>query len=169
MVRQIETSMYVLASVLLFLTCLLTLFDVMGRNVFGQPVPGATELTELALVGITFLIYPRLAYAREHIVIDLFDWIVPTVFKRFQQVLAGLLGAVLFGAIGLRLITLAGRAMDYGDVTGYLKLPVYPALYFMSVMSLLTAAGFLLTVLTAFTASASSFEEPDVNHNSGAK
>lgn len=148
-----------IASVLLFFTVLLTLFDVIGRNFLSHPIPGATELTELALVGITFLVYPRVALARQHIVIDLFDHWMSVTAKRLQQMLAGTLGAVLFGAIGWRLLTLADRAQGYGDVTGYLKLPVYPALYFMAVFAGLTAFSFAATVVLALIAPASAFEE----------
>ena len=42
--------------ILLLATALLTLADVVGRNLLNAPVPGATELTELALVAITFLL-----------------------------------------------------------------------------------------------------------------
>ena len=148
-----------IASVLLFLTVILTLFDVIGRNLLSHPVPGATELTELALVGITFLVYPRVALARQHIVIDLFDRWMGITARRLQQMLAGVLGAVLFGAIGWRMLTLADRAQDYGDVTGYLKLPVYPALYFMAVFSGLTALCFAATVVLAVIAPATEFQD----------
>ena len=156
-----------IASVLLFFTVLLTLFDVVGRNLMSHPIPGATELTELALVGITFLVYPRVALARQHIVIDLFDHWMGVTAKRLQQMFAGTLGAVLFGAIGWRLLTLADRAKDYGDVTGYLKLPVYPALYFMAVFGGLTALCLAATVVLAVTAPASAFEDDAHTANPG--
>jgi TRAP-type transport system small permease protein len=167
MIRHLDNATSILASSLLFLTCGLTLADVVGRNIFSQPIPGATELTELALVGITFLIYPRLALRQQHIVIDLLDNFMPTFARRMQQVLTGALGAVLFGAIGWRLVTLAGRAMDYGDQTGYLKLPIYPAFYFMAVMSLITAAVFVATIVLAFTSDSSAFDYDDTQQNPG--
>jgi TRAP-type C4-dicarboxylate transport system permease small subunit len=156
-----------IASVLLFFTVILTLCDVVGRNILSHPIPGATELTELALVGITFLVYPRVAFARQHIVIDLFDQWMGVTAKRLQQMLAGTLGAVLFGAIGWRLLTLADRAQGYGDVTGYLKLPVYPALYFMAVFAGLTALGFAATVVLAVISPASEFEDNTHTSNPG--
>lgn len=158
MARYIERFANVVGSLLLFLTAVLTLFDVIGRNVFSQPVPGATELTELALVGMTFLLYPRLAVRQQHIVIDLLDKWMGLAMRRIQQAFSGLLGAIVFGAIGWRLWVLAERSGVYGDVTAYLRLPLYPAFYFMSVMSLITAAAFLVIVVTAFIAPAAEFE-----------
>ncbi len=150
MFRLIENAITILASLLLLLATLLTLLDVLGRNLLTRPVPGATELTELALVGITFLLYPRLAYRQQHIVIDLFDSFTGPLVRRFQQLLGGVLGAILFGAISWRLWVLAERSMGYGDVTAYLKLPLYPAFYFMSVLAGLTALGFAYVALAAF-------------------
>lgn len=167
MLRLMDRAATGVASVLLFLTVILTLLDVVGRNLLSHPVPGATELTELALVGITFLVYPRVALARQHIVIDLFDRWMGVTARRLQQMLAGILGAVLFGAIGWRLLTLADRAQGYGDVTGYLKLPIYPALYFMAVFAGLTALGFALTVVLAVTAPATEFRDDSHTANPG--
>jgi TRAP-type C4-dicarboxylate transport system permease small subunit len=156
-----------IASVLLFLTVILTLFDVVGRNLLSHPIPGATELTELALVGITFLVYPRVALMRQNIVIDLFDRWMGVTARRLQQILGGTLGAILFGTIGWRLLTLADRAQGYGDVTGYLKLPVYTAMYFMAVFAGLTALGFAATVILAVIAPASEFQGDTQTTNPG--
>jgi TRAP-type transport system small permease protein len=159
MLRIIDRAATGVACLLLFLVVMLTLGDVIGRNLLSHPIPGATELTELALVGITFLVYPRVALARQNIVIDLLDRWMGVLARRLQQVLAGTLGAVLFGTIGWRMLSLADRAQGYGDVTGYLKLPIYPAMYFMAIFAGLTALGFAITVILAFTAPASEFEQ----------
>ncbi|MGV0818172.1 TRAP transporter small permease [Martelella sp. AMO21009] len=157
MLRVIDRVTTGVASILLFLTVLLTLADVVGRNMLSHPVPGATELTELALVGITFFVYPRVALARQHIVVDLLDVWMGTLARRLQQMLGGILGAVLFGAIGWRLLTLADRAQSYGDVTAYLKIPVFYALYFIAISAGLTALCFLATSVMAWTMSEREF------------
>jgi TRAP-type transport system small permease protein len=167
MLGKLDRAATGIASVLLFLTVLLTLFDVIGRNLLSHPLPGATELTELALVGITFLVYPRVALAQQHIVIDLFDGFTGITVKRLQQMLAGLLGAGLFGVIGWRLLTLAQRAHDYGDVTGYLKIPVHYALYFMAGFAGLTAICFAATIVLAITTPASELRGDAATLNPG--
>jgi len=149
MVRNFEAAISIVASLLLFFACMLALSDVIGRNAFNRPISGATELTELALVGITFLLYPRLAYRQQHISIDLLDFLMGPLMRRVQQILSGVLGAVLFFAIGWRLWFLAERAATFGDVTAYLRIPMGPVLTFMSVLSLITALGFAATVVLA--------------------
>lgn len=148
MLNQIEKFTNPVASVLLLLLAFLTLGDVIGRNLLGSPLPGATELTELGLIGVTFLLYPQLAYRQQHIVIDLFDNVTPRAMKRVQSVLAAVLGAGVFAILAWRLGVQGLRVAGYGDITPYLQLPLAPAYYFMSALSALTAAGFLLSMFT---------------------
>ena len=148
MLRPIEQLTNVIASVLLLLLAFLTLGDVIGRNLLGSPLPGATELTELGLVGITFLVYPQLAHRNRHIVIDLFDHVTPMMIKRLQQALAGLLGAGVFVVLAWRLWVQGTRVAGYGDVTAYLQIPLAPAFYFMAALSAFTAVGFLLSMFS---------------------
>ncbi|MGE0313442.1 MAG: TRAP transporter small permease [Lautropia sp.] len=150
MFTRIDRFATAIAGILLLATAMLTFGDVLGRNVFGRPLPGATELTELALVGMTFLIYPRLALRQQHLVIDLFDRYMGVAARRLQQCASGVCGAVLFGAIGWRLWILGGRASGYGDVTAYLQIPLAPAYWFMSVLAVITALAFAVLAVLAF-------------------
>lgn len=165
--QRLQTLANVVACILLLLTCLLTFADVVGRNGLGSPVPGATELTELALVGMTFLLYPQIAFRQQHIVIDLLDTFTGTFVRRLQQAVSGLLGAAIFVALAWRLWILGGRAMDYGDQTAYLAIPIYPAHYFMSVMCGLTAVAFAAIVVTAFTVSADALQGSEAKQPAG--
>lgn len=143
--RTYEHVSYGVAAVLLLFLAGLTFVDVVGRNLLDSPLAGATELTEYALVGVTFLIYPLISYHQQHIVVDLFDPLVGPKGRRVQQFLAGVIGAAVFGFLAWRLWGQGGRLVVYGDVTPYLRIPIFPAYYFMSVFSGFTAIAFLLT------------------------
>jgi len=147
--RLLENTASYLTAALLLLAALLTFFDVIGRNVFNSPVPGSTELTELAMVGMTFLLYPQVALRQKHITVDIFDAYTGVIVRRVQQLFAGALGAALYAALGWRLWKLAVRTAGYGDVTPVLKLPLAYAYHFMSVMCWLAAAAFLATAIAA--------------------
>jgi TRAP-type transport system small permease protein len=159
MIRYFETSTNIVASVLLFFACMLTLIDVVGRNLLGSPLPGATELTEIAMVGITFLIFPRLAYRQQHISVDLLDFLMGPLMRRIQQIIAGVLGAAIFFAIGWRLWFLAARSAAYGDVTAFLRIPLSPIITAMSVMSMATSLAFAVTIVLAVTSPRHHFED----------
>lgn len=136
------------ASIMLFLLACITLVDVVGRNFFSSPFAPATELTEVALVVITFLLYPQIAFRDEHITVDLLDVVMPAWARRIQFVVSGLLGALLFGVLAWRLGVQADRLYGYGEITAVLKIELYTVYYFMAIMSGLSALAFLaLSVL----------------------
>ena len=124
-----------LAALTLLGMALLTLVDVVGRNFFRAPVSGATELTEIGLVAVTFLLYPLIAFRQAHISVDLFDGFMAPLVKRTLISIGNLLGAGVFGVIAWQLWHQAGRITGYGDVTSSLRLPLGPIVYFMALLS----------------------------------
>jgi len=145
MFRLFERGALVIASILLLLLAGFTVFDVIGRNLFRSPLAGATELTELALVGMTFLIYPYLARRRRHIVVDLFDNLMTPLVRRVQAIVSALLGAAIFGALAWRLWIIGERTVGYGDSTPYFNIPVGYAIQFMAVFAGLSVIGFIVS------------------------
>lgn len=142
----------VVPGILLLATALLTLADVVGRNLLNAPVPGATELTELALVAITFLLYPRVAWRDSHISVDLLDGIMGRIARRLQLVLVAIVGFVAFGVLAWRLWLLGDRIADYGDVTPYLRLPLGPVYYAMAILCGITSAIYVLRLALSLAA-----------------
>lgn len=134
---------------MLVVLALLTLVDVIGRNLLNQPLPGATEVTELLLAAMTFLFYPRLAWRHLHITVDLFDWFRGPARQRLHRIFAGLLGAVVFGALAWRLGLLSVRAAGYGDVTPQLGIPISWQTGFMAALCAVTACVYVVTMFTA--------------------
>ncbi|TMM51742.1 TRAP transporter small permease [Sulfitobacter sabulilitoris] len=136
-----------LAALALLGMALLTLFDVVGRNLLRQPVPGATELTEIGLVAVTFLLYPLIAYRQSHISVDLFDDFMSPAVRRILGVIGNLLGGAVFAVFAWQLWKQADRLMGYGDVTSYLRLPLGPFVYFMAIASGATVIGFAVAAI----------------------
>lgn len=146
MFNSVERVIGLIAGALLLFLLLLTFSDVVARNVLNRPIAGATELVEMALVGVTFTLYPLVAYQKRHIVVDLLDDFMPPLVQRVQAAVAGLAGALLFAIMSWRL-ALRGMSLDlYGEVTPYLKLPLSPTYYFMSLLAAVTTIAFLITV-----------------------
>ena len=142
--RLLSRAASLLAAFVLLAMAILTLCDVLGRNFLFGPVPGATELTELGLVAVTFLLYPMIAFRQSHITVDLFDHVMSPLVRRILDIAANLLGAAVFAGIASQLWKQAARVTQYGDVTAYLRLPLGPVIYVMAVLSALTVLGFLL-------------------------
>lgn len=147
-IRFLKTFSEVVTALLLLILALMTLIDVVGRNWLNAPLPGSTEITEYVLVGVTFLLYPYVAYQQKHITVDVFDAFTGPRVRRAQQMLAGFLGAAVFAVLTHRMWSHADRLLGYGDVTIYLEMPVAYTYYFMSIMSGVTTASFIGSMFT---------------------
>ncbi|MGE0097442.1 MAG: TRAP transporter small permease [Hydrogenophaga sp.] len=145
-VATAERALDTLTGVLLLALMMLTTVDVLGRNLLRQPVPGATELTELMLAGIVFLAFPRLAYRQGHIVVDLLDFLTGPRTRRIQTRFAAVLSAATFAGLTWPLHRAALRVMEDGDTTIQLGIPLYYPLWLMSAVCLVTGAAFVLGI-----------------------
>jgi TRAP-type C4-dicarboxylate transport system permease small subunit len=137
------------AGFLLFCLMLLTFLDVAGRNLINRPVSGTSELTELMLAAIIFLMLPRVAIAGQHIVIDLVDTMVPKAAVAWMDAFAAWLGVVMFGLISWQVFVMAGKAMGYEDKTPTLHIPLGPILYCMSGFAALVTIAFAYAMVNA--------------------
>lgn len=135
------------AALLLMLLMLLTFIDVCGRNLVNRPVSGASELTEILLAGVIFLMLPRVALRRQHIVIDLIDQFVTRRAHATLNVFAALLSTVLFSIVGWQMWIQGNKALGYADSTPVLNVPIAPVLYGIAVLAGFSAAAFLLAIL----------------------
>ncbi|MGF7159277.1 TRAP-type C4-dicarboxylate transport system permease small subunit [Rhodoligotrophos appendicifer] len=149
MLSGLEKTVGIIASAFLFLMMMITLVDVIGRQVFNHPIAGGTEITEITLVVITFLVYPIIAFRRKHITVDIVDTVLGPRARMVQRVVTGLLGAFIFACLAWRLWILGDRSASYGDTTAYLLIPIGPVFWFMSIMSALTALAFIALMFSS--------------------
>ncbi|MCP5366960.1 MAG: TRAP transporter small permease [Hyphomicrobiales bacterium] len=127
------------AAVLLFSMMMLTFVDVIGRYFFTMPVPGGFEITEIMLASLIFAGLPLVTVTDEHVTVDLFDFMFPSFMAHYRDVLMIILSAVMMSFICHVLWIKAGEALDYGDVTAVLLIPMAPVTYFMCAMTGFTA------------------------------
>jgi TRAP-type C4-dicarboxylate transport system permease small subunit len=111
------------ASVPLAAMMLLTVADVVGRSFLGRPIHGTYELIELLLTCTFFFALPAVFLRDGHVLVDVIDTRLPRAvpwLKRFALVLA----AVMLGIIAWRSWLFARNALEFGDVTSDLSLPL---------------------------------------------
>lgn len=144
--KTIVTAISLLAGFLMFLLMLLTLLDVLGRNLLNIPFPGATELTEIMLALMSFLLFPIVALSDKNIIADLADSFNSRLLDEMKYLLTACLGCLFFAIISWRLWILGSNAAAYGDATPSLNIPLAPINYGVSIL-----AGFAsLVFLTKF-------------------
>ena len=145
--NTIQKAVSIAAALLLFMLMCLTFFDVVGRNAFNHPVPGAIELSEILLACMIFFLLPGIAARREHIAVDIIDSVSGRKLNIVSAVLTGVFGAAFFAIAAYRLWTLAGQAIRFNSQTPILELPLYPMIYLMAVLSALNAIVFLAVMV----------------------
>lgn len=138
--RWLETA----ACLALAAMMLLTVADVAGRHVLGRPLPGAVELVQYAMVIVVFAGLPVVTRDGRHISLGvLAGWLSPS-WQHAQRRVVGLVCAVILSAQAWIVFETAQVMRAQQDVIGFLNLPVHPAAYAISLLSLLAAVAVLL-------------------------
>lgn len=112
----------------------LTFFDVGGRKLLSQSIPGSLELTELLMVVVIFAGLPLVSSRGEHVIFDSLDSVWPAWFVKAQRALVHVLCAGLMLALAYVMWNTAGQFAANGDITAQLKIAKAPFIYGMSVL-----------------------------------
>lgn len=143
--RQVVRLLEAASAVALLLLMLLVLVDVTGRNVLNMPVPWSTELLEIIVAVMIFLLYPVLALQSGHITVDLIH--VRPALRVVQRLLGAVIGGALFAIIAWCLSRQAMRALGYGEASPILGIPLGWVLATMSVLAGVCALAFIVSAL----------------------
>jgi TRAP-type transport system small permease protein len=142
MARAISAARFALrlaAGIFLVALAVLTLLDVLGRYVFSFPVRGAVELTEAIMVGTIFTGIVLATEGRQHVTVDLFTMRLGPRGRRIQLAFSLLLATAVSVLLGAVTWSQALAALDFGDKTTMLGLPMAPQVFFMSAFLFLNA------------------------------
>lgn len=122
---------------------LVTTLDVGGRYFLNRPLFGAVEITELLMVMVIFMALPYLTSRSEHINVDLVPLLLPRHWAWLQLAVLDAVTCLAVCIMTPRIFKLAHRALDYGDMTEFLRIP-------LSIPLSLMAISFVMTGLAAF-------------------
>ncbi len=140
LIRQLSHVPILLASAVLFLLMFMTFADVIMRSTFNSPIEAATELTRMFMAIVVFLALPVISGKQEHIVVDLADPLFTNPWAiRIRDGLINLACGVMLFWPAQRVVVLAERARDYGDVTEYLAIPQFYIGWFIAIMTFVSA------------------------------
>lgn len=147
LIRWIVAATDVLAAAGLAAMMGVAFVDVVGRSFFRWPMPGATELTELAVAATVCCAFPSLAWRGLHATIDVLDGFVPERLRPLQLGFANLLSAFAFAIVAWRVWIEGDKTAKFGGGTPLLEVPMAPALYGISIVFAIAAAAFVLASL----------------------
>ena len=121
-----------LGTVLIICLMVLINMDVLGRNIFGAPVPGVIELTEAAIVMVVFLqIGQTLRYGRFPCSDGFFNWLekqkpgLATILSVFYNVTGALLFLLIILAMYPHFID-SWNGEYFKGIPGSFTIPIWP-------------------------------------------
>ena len=134
------------ASAACLITLMLTvLVDVVGRDVFNRPLSAATEVLEIVVAAMVFLVYPILGFHEKHITVDLLQ--VGPAGQRVQRFIGALFGVVAFALIAWCVGRQALRAMNYGEASPILGIPLAGVLAGLSALAVVAMCSFAVAAV----------------------
>ncbi|MEO0389776.1 MAG: TRAP transporter small permease [Pseudomonadota bacterium] len=137
-----------LAAAALFALMCLTFADVMLRSTLNAPIQVTADLTRVLMAIMVFSVAPLVSWRGEHITVDLLDGLFDRFgLRRWIEALVALGCGTLLIWPALRVFDLAERSRSYGDIMIYLKMPVHYTGWFISALTLVTAAALILRAL----------------------
>ena len=127
-----------LSGIALFAIMALTFFDVIGRKLVSNSIPGSLELTELLMVVVIFGALPLVSRRGEHVEFDSLDPYLPAWVRRAQAVVVHLLCATVLLALAWLMWRTGAQFGETGETTAQLQIPKAPFIYGMGVLCALT-------------------------------
>lgn len=131
--RIFELACGVLGAGALFAIMALTFFDVLGRKLADNSIPGSLEMTEMLMVVVIFASLPLVSLRGEHVLFDSLDAHLPAPVLRAQKALINVLLAALLLALAWLMWRTAGDFLAAGETSAQLHVPKAPFIYGMAV------------------------------------
>ena len=147
MKKVLEAACGIVSGAALFGIMALTFFDVAGRKLMSNSIPGSLELTELLMVIVIFAALPLVSLRGEHVTFDSLDSFLPGWLLRLQTIAVHLLCAVVMLALGWLMWREASQFLQTGETTAQLLILKAPFIYGMGLLCAVTALVHLALVL----------------------
>jgi TRAP-type C4-dicarboxylate transport system permease small subunit len=157
-VYAVSKGLHYVAGALIIGVMVMTVYNVLGRWLFGAPLRGTVELTQLAMIGIVYL---GLAYAQErdnHISVDL---LYQRLGKRTRYALDAfttLLSVIVLALLAWQLSVYAGVLEAGNRTTASRSIPLYPFAY----VAMVGVAAFILALVSTLITRVRSPRQDDV-------
>ncbi len=124
----------------------MTVASVLGRHLFGTPIPGDYELTELACGIAVFAFFPYCHLTNANVVVDFFTSGLRPRARRVLDGVHSIAFSIMAGLIAWRLFVGGMRKLEDGETTLFLTIPIHSAYFFALVAAALLTAVCLLVI-----------------------
>lgn len=142
-----SAALAALAGGILLLMVGLIAAGVIMRYVVGRPILGINEIVQLAAVALAMLALPHTTHARGHVRADIFDRPLGARGRFAGDLLTRTLSIITLWVLAGRAWDKARDALEYGDETNMLGLPIWPVYGFIAGAVALTIVALALQML----------------------
>lgn len=146
---RISRGIHLISAFWTMALALLIFADVMGRQLFGAPVPGTKEILQNSVVTIAFLQLPLAIYSGSMLRTSIFADAVPAVVRKLLRTVSALLGIAVFVALAWSTSDSFMDAYRIGEYEGEgsLRVPTWPVRGAVLVMSVFVAFAYLQMII----------------------
>lgn len=123
------TAAAAVAGVVLVALMCLTVADVVGRYFFNSPINGVFDLTQFAVLIMTFLSFAYCGFRGAHVVIELLYDRIPERAQFAVRRLSNGVGAILFSVIAWRAVVQSVDVREFKEASQLLTIPYWPFYY----------------------------------------
>lgn len=116
----------VVAGIFLIAMTVLISFAVFMRYVVGQPILGVNEIVQLIAVALAMLALPYATHTSKHVRADIFDPALGRVGRLLADIASRAVSIFALWFLVNRAWLKALDALEFGDVTNMLELPLWP-------------------------------------------
>lgn len=102
------------------------MLGVIMRYAFGNPLLGVNEIVQLTAVALAMLALPHCTRTGGHIRVDLFDTVLGRVGRFLGDLMFRVLAVTALFFLCRQAWNKAAEAIEFGDVTNMLELPIWP-------------------------------------------
>lgn len=127
--RAVLWAVRVTASLSVFslgLLLVMIAISVVARYVFGAPLLGSNEVLQLALVAMVTLALLPSAHGEHHIRVDVLDAYIGKWGRFAGDLISRVISAFVLFSLSYRATSQALDALEFGDATNMLAIPLWP-------------------------------------------
>ncbi|MBP0614532.1 TRAP transporter small permease [Jiella mangrovi] len=120
---------------------------VVSRYVFGAPVLGVNEIVELTAVALVMSALPYCTARGDHVAVDVFDGMLGAWGRLLGDLLSRGIAVTILAILSYRAVLKALDALEWGDATNMLQMPLWPYYAILAVGTALCALVFAVQFL----------------------
>ena len=131
-IRSLNVLLAYAGSYVLFGMMLLTIFDVIGRYIFNEPITGAYEITEAMMVTLVFFFIGYAQATKSHVAVDLVVNLLPQKLRVLIDIITHTLSLLMMILIAWMSMLRWLELMRIKEYTAILHIPVSPFLLILA-------------------------------------